>query len=165
MLKEYFYISIIKSNYSWNINPSIFFMSNFSNKNTNLQYQGTSRERRKAEGWIDTDSVFPDCLFMQLCLLCFPWLPLRNVDFPLLDMLDIPKISPGPTAWFGPIWAWNRCSWAWLVHNIILPRKPTCKPMVCHCQCSRWIFVGSVCFDSFVLLAQCLQSQNLSNIF
>lgn len=127
--------------------------------------QGPTWEGRTAQGWHYTHSILCDCLPLQLCLLCFPWLPLWIAHFLLLDMLAVPELRLGPTARFRPIRARNRRFRARLVHHLILPRKPACKPMVCHCQCSRGIFFHHVCFDPHLLLAQCLQGQNLSDIF
>ena len=63
-----------------------------------MNSQSITREGGKAQGWVNTEPVFPHRLHLQLCLLCLSGLPIPNVDFLFLDLLDIPHFCHCPTA-------------------------------------------------------------------
>lgn len=132
---------------------------------SSISIQGSTQERRTNQGWDHAYSILHCHLNLQLHLLCLPWLPLSNVNFSVLDMLDISLSHPSPTTCFGSLWTWGWCYRTWLVYYLCIPWKPTCKFIVYHNQCCCWICFCHVCFNSHMLLAQRLQFQYLSFIF
>lgn len=127
-------------------------------------FQGFTWEGQEAQGWAYAESVLPHHLPLQLRLLRLPRLPLSHANLPLLDMLGLPHLHLGPAIGLRTFWTRPRRHGPWLVHCFLLSRKPACQPMVCHCQCDRWLCHCHVYNDTHQLLAKCLQGQDISHL-